>query len=166
MATGELNSEVAGHVETSKRIEKIGDDAHGERIAAGAGEMLLKQVSSSLCLAEGGSADDFDVVSLPVHLPRAGSLHHISSEGLEVGESESEFGVGIDCLAQCHRRFGAIGGSLRPAVPRGRLWVSADSPTMIFDRQRGKAPVVSRATTRRLHDHSVHGSTEVPLRRC
>jgi hypothetical protein len=93
-------------------------------------------------------------------------LHNIAGQSLEVGEGEPEFSVGVDCPAQCHHRFGAIGGSLRPAVPRGRLWVRADSPTMIFDRPRGKVSVVSRASSRRLHDRSVHGSTEVPLRRC
>jgi hypothetical protein len=148
MAAGELKTEVAEPVITSLRISKIGDDAQSERITASTGKMLPKQISSSLCLAGAGSADHFDVVALPVHLSGAGSLYRIPCQRFEVGESETEAGVGGDRPAQCNHCFGAIGGSLRPAVESGRLWIRADGATMILDRSRRNRSVVSRAAWR------------------
>jgi hypothetical protein len=148
VAAGELKSEVAEPVVTSLRVSKIGDDGQSERITAGTGEMLPKQISSSLCLAGAGSADHFDVVALPVHLSGAGSLYRIPCQRLQVGESETEAGVGGDRPSQCNHCFGAIGGSLRPAVRSRRLWVRADGPTMILDRSRRNRSVVSRAAWR------------------
>jgi hypothetical protein len=110
--------------------------------------VLPKQISSSLSFAGAGSTDHFDVVALPVHLAAAGSLYRVPCQRLEVGESETEAGVGVDRPAQCNHCLGAIGGSLRPAVKSGSLWVCADGPTMILDRSRRNRSVVSRAAWR------------------
>jgi hypothetical protein len=166
MATGELYSEVAELVGSSQWISEIGDNAKRERITAGAREMLSQQVGGSLCAARASSADHFDVVAFPVHLSGSGSLHHRSSQGLKIGDGNPEADIGIDRPAQCHHGLSAVGGSLRAAVPRCRLWIRTDGSTMILDRQRDDGSVISRATGRWFHDRSVQEPTEVPLRRC
>jgi hypothetical protein len=50
----------------SGALAEVGNDAHGEGVAAGGGEEFTKQVSRSVEVAGACGSHDFDVVAFPV----------------------------------------------------------------------------------------------------
>jgi hypothetical protein len=68
-----------------------------------------------------------------------------AGDGLEIGGGEGEVRVGGDGEAQGHGGPARVGGSLRPAVPRGRLRVGGDHPAVVLDRGPGGGQMVVMA---------------------
>jgi hypothetical protein len=153
--TGKLAGQVLEVVaRAGKRLEP-GGDADGERVATDTGEVLAEQVSGSRGLAGGCRGDHFDVMTFPVHRPASGLLVRCAGEGAEVGDGEGEAGVGADGQAQGCGGAVRAGGSLRPAVPRGRPGVGGDDPAVVLNCGSGGGQRVMAAGTlawRWLHD--------------
>jgi hypothetical protein len=65
-----------------------------------------------------------------------------AGDGRQIGGGEGEVGVGGDGQAQGHGGPARVGGSLRPAVPRGRRSVGSDHPAVVFDRGPGAGQMI------------------------
>jgi hypothetical protein len=146
-----------------------GGDADGERVAADTGDVLPQQVSGSRGLAGGCGGDHFDVMAFPVHHPASGLLARYTGEGHQIGGGQGEAGVGADGQAQ--RCSGPVraGGSLRPAVPRGRAGVGGDDPAVVLNRGSGGGQMIMADGTlarRWLQTARVPGGPEAALRWC
>ena len=74
-----------------------------------------------------------------------------AGDGLEIGGGEGEVGVGGDGQAQGLGGPARVGGSLRPAVPRGRV-----------EQGPGPRQVATATGDRRLTDHGVGRLTRLP----
>jgi hypothetical protein len=68
VTTRKVAPEIIEPVPVSSAPSELGDDAHCERIAANSAEVLTEQVGGSSVIASGRRADDFDVMTFPVHL--------------------------------------------------------------------------------------------------
>jgi len=77
-----------------------------------------------------------------------------AGDGLEIGSGEGEVGVGGDGEAQGHGGPARVGGSLCPAVPRGRRSVGGDHPAVVLDRRPGGGQMIMVAWRWR-HDGQV-----------
>ena len=118
---------------TCGRLEP-GGDADRERVAADTGEVLAEQVSGSPGLAGDRDGDHLDVMAFPVHRVARGRLARCAGEGVEVGGGQGEAGIGGHGAAQGCGGPVRVGGSLGPAVPRGRPGVGGDDPAVVLDR--------------------------------
>ena len=137
VATGKLAGQVLQVVVSGQLLSDPGGNPDGERVAADTGEVLAEQVRCSRDVARGRGGDHFDVVAFPVHRPATGMAARYAGDGLEVGGGEGEVRVGGDGEAQGKGGPARVGGSLRPAVPRGRLGVGGDHPAVVVDRGPG-----------------------------
>jgi hypothetical protein len=173
VTAGKLAGQVLEVVaQTLRRLEPAGDvdcDTNGERVAADTGEVLAEQVSGSRGLAGGRDGDHFDVMAFPIHRPASGLMVRCAGEGRQIGDGEAEAGVGADGQAQGRGGPVRAGGSLRPAVPRGRPGVGRDDPAVVLNRGSGGGQMIMVAGTlawRWLHNASVPGGPEAALRWC
>jgi len=96
--------------------------------------MLTQKVGCSAEVAGGRSADHFDVMAFPVHLPAADGIRGHSGEGAEIGDCKSERRIGRDRVTERRYRIGRVRGLLRLAIEGGGLDVCRDHPTVIIDR--------------------------------
>jgi hypothetical protein len=148
----ELVARAGGRLEPASDVDR---DADGERVAADTGEVLAEQVRGSRGLAGGCGGDHFDVMAFPVHRPASGRLAGCAGEGRQIGGGQGEAGVGADGQAQGRSGPVRAGGSLRPAVPRGRAGVGGDDPAVVLNRGSGGGQMIMAAGTpgrRWLHD--------------
>jgi hypothetical protein len=147
MTAGELAGQVLDVVARAGGRLEPGDDADGERIAADTGEVLAEQVSGSRGLARGRGGDHFDVMAFPVHRLASGLLVRCAGEGHQIGDGETEVGVGADGQAQGRRGPARASGSLRPAVPAGRPGVGGDYPAVVLNGGSGGRQMIMAAGT-------------------
>jgi hypothetical protein len=155
VTAGKLAGQVLEVVARARgRLEPAGDvasdvhrDADGERVAADTGEVLAEQVSGSRGLAGGRGGDHFDVMAFPVHRPASGLMVRCAGERHQIGDGDAEAGVGADGQAQGCGGPVRVGGSLRPAVPRGRPGVGGDDPAVVLDRGSGGGQMIMVAGT-------------------
>jgi hypothetical protein len=155
VTAGKLAGQVLDVVARARGRLEPGGDADGERVAADTGEVLAEQISGSRGLAGGCSGDHFDVMAFPVHRPASGLLAWCAGEGHQIGGGQGEAGVGADGQAQGCGGPVRAGGSLRPAVPRGRPGVGGDDPAVVLNRGSGGGQMIMAAGTlarRWLHD--------------
>ena len=148
----EVVARAGGRLEPAGEVDR---DEDGERVAADAGEVLAEQVSGSRGLAGGCSGDHFNVMTFPVHRPASGLLARCAGEGHQIGDGQGEAGVGADGQAQGCGGPVRAGGSLRPAVPRGRAGIGGDDPAVVLNRGSDGGQMIMAAGTlarRWLHD--------------
>ncbi len=154
MAAGKLAGQVLEVVVFRLRLSEPCGDPDGERVAAGAGEVLAEQVRCSRDVACGRGGHHFDVMAFPVHRPAAGGAAWCAGDGRQIGGGEGEAGVGGNGEAQGHGGPARVGGLLRTPVPRGRLRVAGDHPAVVLDRGPGGGQMIMVAW-RWLHNGQV-----------
>jgi hypothetical protein len=104
--------------------------------------MLAEQVRCSRDVSCGRGGDHFDVMAFPVHRPATAMAAWCAGDGRQIGSGEREVRVGGDGKAQGHGGSARVGGSLCPAVPRGRLRVGSDHPAVVLDRRPGGGQMI------------------------
>ncbi len=142
VAAGKLAGQLVQVVVPHHRLSEPSGDPDGERVAADTGKVLAEQVRCSRDVALGRGGDHFDVMAFPVHRPATGTAAWCAGDGREIGSREREVGVGGDGEAQSRGGPARVGGSLRPAVPRGRLRVGGDHPAVVLDRGPGGGQLI------------------------
>src|SRR5450631_1811917 len=142
VATGKLAGQVLQVVVPRRRLSEPGGDPDGEGVAADTGEVLAEQVRCSRDVARGCGGDDFDVMAFPVHRPATGMAAWCAGDRLEISDGDGEVWVGGDGEAQDRCGPARVCGSLRPAVPRGRLRVGSDHPAVVLDRGPGGGQMI------------------------
>ncbi len=143
MAAGKLGAEVLKPIPVSCATSEIGNDAHSERVAANAGEMLTEQIGGATDVAGGCSPDQFNVMAFPGHQVANGGTWGCLGDGGEIGDGESEARIGLDCVTECLYGGRAARGLLCLAIEGGGLDVGRDHPTVVLDRRtaRGHLPM-------------------------
>jgi hypothetical protein len=154
VATGKLGGQVLQLVVSGHGLSEPGGDPDGERVAADIGEVLAEQVRCSRDVSRGRGGDHFDVMAFPSHRPPTGMAAWCAGDGLQIGGGEGEVGVSGDGQAQGRDGPTRVGGSLRSAVPSGRLRVGSDHSAMVLDRGPGDGQMITVAW-RWLHNGQV-----------
>jgi hypothetical protein len=116
----------------------VGDDAHGERVAADAGEVFAEEVGRSVEVAGGGGADYLDVMAFPVHRAAADAAWRCCGDGVEIRDGETERRIGGDCETERRHCAGGVRGLLSLAVEGGGWGVGCHDPTVVVDRGVGE----------------------------
>jgi hypothetical protein len=138
VTTPKLAGEILEVVIWPAGLPQLGEDAGGERVAPGTGEVFAEQVGRPLGIAGCRCAYHFDVVSFPVHLAATGTLGCRSGKRLEIGDGEPERRVGLDRPAQCRGGAVTVDGSLRLPVPSGCWPVCADDAAVVLNSGSGR----------------------------
>ena len=158
MAARKLTAEFLEPLPLSGAPSDGGDDAHGERVATDAGEMLTEQIGGSTDVAGGRGAYHFDVVAFPAHRAATDGTWGCSGDGGEIGHGEPESRIGCDRVTERPDGHGRIRGLLCLAIEGGGLDVGRDHPTVVLDRRtsRGRPAAVGVGPfSFAIHDHQV-----------
>jgi hypothetical protein len=122
----------------SHPLLEVGDDAHGEWVAAHVGEVFAEKVGGSAEVAGGRGADYFNVMAFPVHRVAADAAGRRCGDGVEIGDGETEGRIGCDCETQRRDRVDGVRRLLRLAIKGGGRHVGGDDPTVVLDRGIGE----------------------------